>query len=718
MMTKAITALKTARYPLAPRPNAARRAGDRAIQKPLVQPPAVSARPPSFRSLAAHGSQQPNPITILKEASVRRLEKGGTTAADFQAVWNMCCEINPNAGEEIFQNFWQEVAATRLAMPKNLQKRDQKLPSDWYKDPWYVIYPQYFGCKDDVSRSTFEDLISQLDYLQSLGFRNLELLPHYESPGGDGGYDVSAYKAHSELGGQEGFEAFMAAATAKGFRVVTDLIINHTSERHHWFQQALQGDQEKLGYYLQRPGRQKIHEWDESGDKFCLYRDHDGVESKRLLIFPDISNLHHRQIETSHGQVQIYSEFYPFQLDLDLQNPKLLGEIFSLLSIELCDGVLGKRADAVAHWIKKPGTTADGLSETHALLGLIKAFMRQVSPKAIVIPEAVREIRESSRYFGIPTHIRGEPAPSEGDLSYHWELQAAIKLMVMWQQTGFYWDMMNRFKYDVKAKLPPGATLGTLLDHHDEIYLGMFPEENRDGLRRFIESKGGIIYKNGMSAGARLYGLLDGNDERMANAIFIQYMAPGAPMVYYGNEVGAHHNHPHMEFRQSEQHATFKEHGLNLPHDRCRDPRELHRGPISKQRFDEALQDQKPQIRILQTLNRLQRQWPALRSHHCEPLPNGNGDVLSQCLYSDDPGDQPLMGLVNLSGEPRWVHLPLHGADGLLNRLKLGHKDLRSEFRFRDLLAEGERIRSEREAHGELHIELLPYDRMLLTCAD
>lgn len=639
--------------------------------------------------------------TCLKTPNAWSVLRKYTTEKDLHDVKNMCMQVNPQKWEEIYVQFFDAVQQAQAARPVELRNRDQKLPENWFHEPFYYTYVQYFGTESRDTKATFDDLIKQLDYLEEAGVKNLFLLPHYESPMGDGGYDVSDFKPRQDLGGKEAYDRFMKEANSRGFRICTDLPMNHTSVQHKWFQKALDGDEDKLNYYLRRDGREKIGVEDRNGDLFAIYKDPDGTITERVLIFPDVDQEHGERFKLKDGrEVNIYQEFYPFQLDLDLTNPGLLKEVFQLLGDELNQGVMGKRTDAIAHWIKKPGTTADGLDETHALHALLKSFSRHVSPKMIILPEAVRGMNELKTYTGVETEIAGKKTASEGDALFNFQMQGALREMTYFQTTKPFWEMAFQV-----PDLPANAQMLNLLEHHDETYLGMISDHNRPYLGDHIEKNHGMVYKNGMSAGGRYADNLDNNPERIATAIFSLYMAPGTPVMYYGTEIGARSRPEHAKRAQENQHKIFQELGIDVPFDKAFDPRELQRGSISAQEFQDAKQE-KP-FQTFAALNRLRSERPSLQSNYLTPIDNGHDCVLSLVKFTPDQSDTPVMGLANLSGEKRTLNLPLDQV-----REKLGVPAGKS-FELQDLLNDNRRLPM-KIAGGQVLIELAPFQSVLL----
>ncbi|KAK4537254.1 hypothetical protein CDCA_CDCA11G3279 [Cyanidium caldarium] len=596
------------------------------------------------------------------------LMHGYTTVRDTAIVRDMCQRLNGGRWEELFAQFYRAVLRYRAARPAALLERDAALPPDWHREPWYCAYVQYFG-------GTFGELTAMLPYLERLGVRNLFLLPHYESDLCDGGYDVTAYVPRASLGGQTAYRAFMREATRRGFRVATDAILNHTSVHHEWFRRALSGEPRYLDYYLQRNGREKVGEVDRNGDIVCRYRDPDGVITERVCIFPDLDRTHGLWVSVPPDgrSVQFYRTFYPFQVDLNLQNPQVLRELFDVLGRELNEGVLGKRADAVAHWVKRPGTAADGLPETHTLLALLKAYMRHVCARSVIAPEAVRPDRTLVQYAGVATELGGGRCASEGDLLWAFEMQAAIREMLCLQRTEPFW----RRVFQAPA-LPDGATWLNLLGHHDEIYLGFYEPPVRQAMAEYLRERGAVVYKNQMSAGCSYYDMVDRDPERLALALFVQYMAPGTPLVYSGVEVGIGNQYEHAKAQMHAQHAAFERAGMVVPEGACYDPRELQRGVIPRERFYAALEEGGGfgPARLLQRLNQLRRERASLREDVIRPVDTGHAEVLALIRHAEGV-DQPLLCVANLCGRTLEAVVPAWQLEKYLGAGEVGDLHMR-----------------------------------------
>ncbi|KAI0563385.1 maltose alpha-D-glucosyltransferase [Gracilaria domingensis] len=247
----------------------------------------IAALTEKLHSLASANSS-PSPQNVPPSgSSLRALQRGLTTADDVRAVGTLCKQLVGVHWERLQEVFYEQVERARDALPKRVLEWEDSLPEDWYKDAWYLLYVQDMGVEEGKEEGDFDSLRAVLPYLKRQGFRNLCVLPHYESPMADGGYDVSRYETRESLGGEAAFSRFMDDAFEHGIRVATDGIFNHTSTEHEWFQRAVHGEEKYINYYVQRNGREKIEESDRDGDIICKYRDPDGTISERLVVFPD-----------------------------------------------------------------------------------------------------------------------------------------------------------------------------------------------------------------------------------------------------------------------------------------------------------------------------------------------------------------------------------------------------------------------------------------------
>jgi len=612
--------------------------------------------------------------TAIKEAY--NIKTAGNSLAnpdDLKIIEKLCNTLAKNNDDAcaIFVSFFKNLVKYKKLMPEEYL---EKIPDDWYSEPWYYTYVQYFGT-DENGKGNFSTLKNQLDYLEEIGIKNIYILPHYQSPNGDAGYDISDYKPSEDFGGEAKFREFITEATKRNFKIATDLVFNHTSAEHKWFLKALNGESKYFDYYLKCPDHWKdidINQVlrDENGDLFLYLEENDAngnkVISKRILIFPDVDKTLwlRKKVKNLDKDVLFYREFYPFQVDLDLQNPHVMDELFNFLGEEISLGVLGKRTDAIAHWIKKPGTDAKDLPETYALQMLIKQFLKHLSPKTIILPEVVTTSLKLKGYAGHETIINGCKTTTGGDALFDFQLQQMLREMIYFENTTPFWTQVHhRGEEGLNTSVPLLP-----IEHHDETYMGFIQEieKMREYIRKPESNPRGIIYKNGMSGGARYASCLNKNSKRIATAFFCQYMMPASPVIYYGTEIGAANRYEQMIKRQKEQFFTLEKLlgreyvgcGKAITFEKCEDPRELQRGSITAEEFKKALKQDYPALRVIKTLNKLRKEHSALRSYKFCDLHTGHHSIFGMIKFPEFSNEKPVLALANLSSQDLIAKIP------------------------------------------------------------
>lgn len=552
--------------------------------------------------------------------------------------------------------FWIAHQARQRGAALEIAKTREKISSEWYKEPFYYLYVQYFGSKAAGQEGTFESLMGMLDYLEALGIRNLYLLPHYESPLGDNGYDVSDYRAADRLGGEAQFEKFMAVALERGFRVVTDAVYNHTSVEHPWFQRAKQGDSQYLNYYLLVDDWQVVNpkgEQDSDGTWFMRYQSSTG-EKRRLVVFPDVEKKHFLEIaippsdEEPSRVHKVYREFYPFQVDLNLQNPDVIAEIFQITANEFLLGTLGKRNDAILWWVKPPESeTAVHQPETYALHKIFKVFLRSLNSKSIMIPEAVDAASNITGLIGEEVTINGRKTVDQGDAMFNFQLQNALRESLYLQNASAVTEYLQQNE-QIHSQTPRSAVWLNLLGHHDEMYLGFVRTQNRAKFREYvINTCKGKLFKANLSAGGRYADCLENNKERRKLAISLLYSLPGVPAIYYGDEIGATSQLDHAVRRQESQYAIFAELQVPVSFEQSFDAREMHRGPISADEFYKALKEEDPGVMLIQAFSKI---WtPTFSSNSVVTFSHEDQTALYvNKKYVNDGKTSPLLWVANL----------------------------------------------------------------------
>lgn len=227
--------------------------------------------------------------------------------------------------EEVFTNVLTKAQNAIDKRAKELLVQDYERNPNWYKNEIiYMFYVDQFGVISDKDKNTFNDTVLMLDYLEDLGVTTLYMLPFADSPMKDAGFDVKdPQNIRKELGGLVEFNTFVKAAKKRGFKIKVDLVLNHFSDSHEWFQNLIKGDENYLEYFIYRESMPEYKRYqDEKLGTVIEYQEEGGVISKRRIIFPENCETNWRKVIVNNKDYYLYHTFYPFQLDINWQNPK------------------------------------------------------------------------------------------------------------------------------------------------------------------------------------------------------------------------------------------------------------------------------------------------------------------------------------------------------------------------------------------------------------
>ena len=377
-------------------------------------------------------------------------------------------------------------------------------PPLWYKDAViYEVHVRAFADSDDDGIGDFPGLTSRLDYLAALGVDTIWLLPFYPSPLLDEGYDIAEYfDVHPSYGTLEDFQAFLDAAHARNMRVITELVINHTSDQHPWFQRARRAE----------PGtpERDFYVWSETPDRFSDVR----------IIFQDT--------ETSNwawdpvANAYYWHRFFSHQPDLNYDNPEVRNAVTDVLRFWLDMGVDGVRLDAVPYLFEREGTNSENLPETHNELKRLRAFVDEHYENRMLLAEANQWPEDSVAYFG------------DGDechMAFHFPLMPRLYLALQLQNRLPIIDILEQ-----TPPIPDDAQWAIFLRNHDELTLEMVSEEERDFLWRTYSPDRRARLNLGIRR--RLSPLLEGDRRRIELLYSLLLSLPGTPVLYYGDEIG------------------------------------------------------------------------------------------------------------------------------------------------------------------------------------
>jgi maltose alpha-D-glucosyltransferase/alpha-amylase len=373
----------------------------------------------------------------------------------------------------------------------------------WFKDAvFYEVYVRGFYDSNGDGVGDFRGLTERLDYLEWLGVDCLWLLPMYASPLRDGGYDIADYYSIlPEYGTLEDFRRFIDAAHARGIRVITDLVVNHTSDQHPWFKEASSApDSPKRDWYV----------WSNTPEKYKEAR----------IIFTDTEKSNWTWCESAQGFY--WHRFFSHQPDLNYDNPEVQEAMLEAVDYWLDFGIDGFRADAVPYLYEREGTNCENLPETHAFLKKLRAHIEAKYPQALLLAEANQWPEDVVEYFG-----RGD----EFHMGYHFPIMPRLFMALRQEDRRPIVEILER-----TPDIPENCQWGMFLRNHDELTLEMVTDEERDYLYNEYAKDRRMRLNVGIRR--RLAPLLDNSHRRIQLLHSLLFSLPGSPFLYYGDEIG------------------------------------------------------------------------------------------------------------------------------------------------------------------------------------
>jgi len=373
----------------------------------------------------------------------------------------------------------------------------------WYQDAvFYELNIRAFADGNGDGIGDFAGLAARLDYLQSLGITCLWLLPMYPSPLRDDGYDIADYyRIHPDFGTLDDFKRFVTLAHEKGLRVIVDLVLNHTSDQHPWFQAAhASPDSPYRDYYV----------WSDTGQEYA--------DARIIFVDTETSNWTYDPVA---GQY-FWHRFYSHQPDLNWDNPRVREEMFRVADYWLAMGIDGFRADAVPYLIQREGTNCENLPETHAILKDLRRHIDARHPGRILLAEANQWPEDVRPYFG------------DGDefhMGFHFPVMPRLYMALKKGDATPIYDIMRR-----TPPIPATCQWCVFLRNHDELTLEMVTEQERQYMWARYAPEPRMRLNLGIRR--RLAPLLDNDRRRLELMNAILFTLPGSPILYYGDEIG------------------------------------------------------------------------------------------------------------------------------------------------------------------------------------
>ena len=373
----------------------------------------------------------------------------------------------------------------------------------WYKDAvFYELHVKAFQDSNGDGVGDFRGLIDRLDYLQDLGVDCIWLLPFYPSPLRDDGYDIADYySTNPQYGTIEDFQRFLDEAHKRNLRVIADLVLNHTSDQHPWFQRARRAPRGS-------PERD-----------FYVWSDEDTAYSEARIIFTDTepSNWTWDPV----AEQYYWHRFFAHQPDLNWDNPVVKEKMFEVMEFWMDRGLDGFRADAVPYLIERPGTNCENLPETHDILKEFRVRMESRHPDKILLAEANQWPSDVRPYFG---------DSDEFHMAFHFPLMPRIFMAVR--------QGLRRPIVEIIERTPPipdDCQWCMFLRNHDELTLEMVTDEERDYMYREYAADPRMRINLGIRR--RLAPLMENDRRKIELLNSILFTMPGSPIIYYGDEL-------------------------------------------------------------------------------------------------------------------------------------------------------------------------------------
>ncbi|HEY4694311.1 MAG TPA: maltose alpha-D-glucosyltransferase [Bellilinea sp.] len=373
----------------------------------------------------------------------------------------------------------------------------------WYINAiFYQVYVRAFCDSNGDGHGDLQGLISKLDYIQDLGVDCIWLMPIYPSPQRDDGYDIADFTSVlGTYGTLADFKQLIDGAHTRGLRVVTDLVLNHTSDEHPWFQAARTDRQSTFrDYYV----------WSDTDQKFRDAR----------IIFIDSQKSNWTWDEKA-GQF-FWHRFYPTQPDLNYDNPAVRAEMQAVMRFWLDLGIDGFRADAIPYLFEREGTNCENLPQTHAFLKTVRALLDSEYPGRILLGEANQWPEDVRPYFADGNELH---------MNFHFPLMPRLYLALHDQNVE-----PIKWVFERTPAIPENCQWCTFLRNHDELTLEMVTPEERDALWQAYAPDTKMRLNLGIRR--RLAPLLDNDMRRIRLMNALLYSLPGTPILYYGDEIG------------------------------------------------------------------------------------------------------------------------------------------------------------------------------------
>ncbi len=500
----------------------------------------------------------------------------------------------------------------------------------WYKTAiFYEVLIRGFYDSDNNGTGDIRGLIERLDYLQWLGIDCLWLLPFYDSPLRDGGYDISDYSSVlPEYGTTEDIADLLEAAHARGMRVIADLVMNHTSDEHEWFQES------------RRPGspRRDWYVWSDSDQRYG--------EARIIFVDTESSNW----TWDPEAKAYYWHRFFSHQPDLNFDNPEVREEMLNVVRFWLDLGLDGFRLDAVPYLFEREGTDCENLPETHEYLKQVRKVVDDEFEDKVLLAEANQWPEDVVDYFG---------DGDECQMAFHFPVMPRMFMAVRREEARPITEIMES-----TPQIPDNCQWGIFLRNHDELTLEMVTDEERDYM--YKEYAADPRMKSNVGIRRRLAPLLDNSRRQVELFHALLFTLPGSPVMYYGDEIGMGDN-IFLGDRDGVRTPMQWSSDRNAGFSRAEFP-ELYLPPLLDQVYGYPVinvesQQKHPnsQLHWIRNLVHVRKEHPVFGTGSFEALKPSNSKVLAFLRRSED---DVVLVVTNLAASAQPVELELEEFQG------------------------------------------------------
>jgi maltose alpha-D-glucosyltransferase/alpha-amylase len=506
-----------------------------------------------------------------------------------------------------------------------------RLESLWYKNAViYQVHVRAFYDSNGDGIGDFAGLAQKLDYLQELGVDAIWLMPFFPSPLRDDGYDISDYTSvHPNYGTLEDFKKFLAAAHERHIKVIIEMVLNHTSDQHPWFQES-RSSRENL--------RRDWYVWSDTDTRY--------KGARIIFLDTELSNWAWDPVSKSY----YWHRFFSHQPDLNYDNPAVREQMWTLMKFWLELGIDGFRLDAVPYLVEREGTNCENLPETHAIIKELRQKLDHEYPGRMFLAEANQWPADLRPYFG---------NEDEFHMAFHFPLMPRMFMGVKLEDRKPITEILQQ-----TPEIPPSCQWGLFLRNHDELTLEMVTDIERDYMYdSYARSK---AMRLNLGIRRRLAPLLD-NDRRRIELMNGMLMSlPGTPVLYYGDEIGMGDN-VNLGDRNGVRTPMQWNGGWNGGFS-VADPESLYTSlllnPVYGYQAVNVLSQKRSEHSLLswmQQIIRVRRSTPLFGSGSIEFLYPANHRVLA---YVRQLGDETILVVNNLSSSAQAVELDLRRYKG------------------------------------------------------